>query len=525
MTRFYACLFFALPLLAASQTPAPCPLGTPPADFCFDACIFCGLNGYSGTTSGYSSAQLSGFCGTIENNQWLAIVPTASGGVITGTPFNCAHGDGIQLALYTSCSADAPLFCSGGSYGNGTTPMVLTVDGLVAGQIYYLMVDGYAGDQCDFNLDVAPANFLGPQPLPDAPSIPTGTNLACPGATLSYAIPPVTNASGYIWSLPPGASINGQSGTVTLAAPEGHSVDVTFGIAGGNVCVSPVNACNQPSDSIQSACKAVTVISLPPTLLPPAVICAEEAPYTLPWGQTVDGSGLYQIALDSYLGCDSIVRQQVTIKAPIVTNLGIIGACTPPACATICDTVICGQGVFSVVCTSATGCDSTVIFNLAVAGGVGINAPLGQTITCNVSDVLLNAQGNNLVNMAWTDNLGQVLSNNASLTASAPGYYTFAAAQALGAANCPYTKTLLVKKNIQAPEGTATGGVLNALNTSVQLTANAVTYPVLYSWSGPNGFNSTAQNPIVDVPGTYTVTLTNPATGCATSIEVQVIQQ
>ena len=47
---------------------------------------------------------------------------------------------------------------------------------------------------------------------------------------------------------------------------------------------------------------------------------------------------------------------------------------------------------------------------------------------------------------------------------------------------------------------------------------------VTYQWSGPNGFNSTQQNPVVTTIGTYTVTVTNPVNGCKSTATASVSQ-
>ncbi|NBC07384.1 MAG: hypothetical protein GVY26_09345, partial [Bacteroidetes bacterium] len=48
-----------------------------------------------------------------------------------------------------------------------------------------------------------------------------------------------------------------------------------------------------------------------------------------------------------------------------------------------------------------------------------------------------------------------------------------------------------------------------------------------YTWSGPNGFSSTLQNPIVNNPGTYTLEVTSSAGGtvCSNSTSVNVVEQ
>jgi hypothetical protein len=71
------------------------------------------------------------------------------------------------------------------------------------------------------------------------------------------------------------------------------------------------------------------------------------------------------------------------------------------------------------------------------------------------------------------------------------------------------------------PDLTASGGVLSCA-TSITLTASSSVAGATYRWVGPNGFSSSLQNPAVSVPGTYTVTVTNPTTGATASKAVQV---
>ncbi len=132
------------------------PVITPaPANECPNVCIHCDLDGYMGSTDGYTGNWVPGFCGTIENEQWIGFVATASTVTITATPSNCTQGNGVQLALYPDCTGN-PIACNIGLNGGGNTPVSITAS-VTPGVSYYLLVDGYAGDQCDFIIDVTPA--------------------------------------------------------------------------------------------------------------------------------------------------------------------------------------------------------------------------------------------------------------------------------------------------------------------------------------------------------------------------------
>ncbi len=106
---------------------------------------------------------------------------------------------------------------------------------------------------------------------------------------------------------------------------------------------------------------------IPPTVLLPITLCAEEAPYTLPWGPQVAVSGTYSTTLVAASGCDSVVKQTVTIRPAIRTILGVRDACAKE-CLTVCGEKFCEAGTYQQVCTSFLGCDSTITFTLAPLG-------------------------------------------------------------------------------------------------------------------------------------------------------------
>uniref|UniRef100_UPI00054E2596 PKD domain-containing protein n=1 Tax=Aquimarina pacifica TaxID=1296415 RepID=UPI00054E2596 len=64
------------------------------------------------------------------------------------------------------------------------------------------------------------------------------------------------------------------------------------------------------------------------------------------------------------------------------------------------------------------------------------------------------------------------------------------------------------------------GGVLTCINSSVNLLSNSDESDASYSWTGPDSFVSTEQNPEVSVAGTYTVTVTSSAGVGSASVTV-----
>ncbi|MCB9344507.1 MAG: T9SS type A sorting domain-containing protein [Lewinellaceae bacterium] len=158
----------------------------------------------------------------IQNSVWFKFVAPASGRVAVST---CDLADfDTQLALYTAgdcndfgtyniiaANDDGPASCvtNYDSY--------MEVDGLAAGQTYYVLVDGYSGATGDFSISITA--LLPPAPANDAPcaaiSLPTDgtvqngfTNLNATVATGESALAPTGNDCISSWCEPSNAIQN-----------------------------------------------------------------------------------------------------------------------------------------------------------------------------------------------------------------------------------------------------------------------------------------------------------------------------
>ncbi|MEO6039937.1 MAG: hypothetical protein ABIQ93_16105, partial [Saprospiraceae bacterium] len=355
LLQFLFAFLVAAPLASLyAQLPPPCPNGVEPAEDCESACIACDFNGYMATTTGFLAGNVPSFCSMIQNDQWIGFIAGANSATFTILPSNCLNGNGVQVALYGGCG-ESFISCNGGSAGNGNVPTSITAS-LTPGTNYFLLIDGYSGDQCDLSITVSPPTAVGAQPLGPVGAI-SGPAVVCPGATVTYTVATVTNAGGYTWTVPAGATVNAQPSGTTFDAPDGHTVDVTFGNTGGQVCVHPANSCFDGT----TVCKNVQVVPIPPTNLPKVIVCNEDTPYTLPWGTQVNTSGNYANTYESYQGCDSVVKQLVVIKPPIVTNQAAKVICQG-SCVTVCGENFCQPGQVAKHCTTYQGCDSLVTF-------------------------------------------------------------------------------------------------------------------------------------------------------------------
>jgi hypothetical protein len=506
-------ILFSIQLNAQS----PCPTDdTPPADNCSDACIYCDFNGISSSTSGYTSGAVSGFCGTIENEQWLGFIAGATSGTFVASPSACNTGNGVQIALIDVCGG-TPIACYGGVAGGASTPAQITAP-LVPGQTYFLMIDGYAGDQCDFDISVTPPAAVAAPPVNLPGQISGPTNL-CPGASVVYSIPAaLSGASGYVWDAPSGSTVNGQAPPVYIPSGSGGtSVTVVVGEDGGDICVNGINACNEGPQR----CKSINVEPIPETMLPDVVICYEETPYETPWGEDVYATDVYTKTYDSWLGCDSVVTIYVEILEPIVTELAPITLCKGTSI-NVCGTNYSLENSYEVTCESFQGCDSLVIFDITVFDPLA-NIIGSGVISCNSSNVVLNSSPT-VGTKRWYSGSGTYLANGPTYTATIPGMYilevTASAGTGANAITCIVKDTVIVTANNSVPNVTATGGTIGCTSLQVQLNGGSTTVGCTFGWTGPGGFTSSLEDPIVSTTGTYTLTVTNPASGCTASTSV-----
>ena len=111
---FWITLSFAQPGACSSPTPG---------ESCADACLACVFGGAGGTTAGFGADGASGFCGSIENDQWYAFIAPATSITLTLTYANCANGQGIEMGLYPDCGS-GPIECGFSPGTSGTLQFI-----------------------------------------------------------------------------------------------------------------------------------------------------------------------------------------------------------------------------------------------------------------------------------------------------------------------------------------------------------------------------------------------------------------
>jgi hypothetical protein len=522
---FFAMLCVSIKVMAQVPIPEACePVGTTvPAENCPSACINCDFNGYMGNSGGWAGdPEPLGWCSDVQNDQWLGFIAGTAGATFSITPSNCVNGNGLQAAVYPAGCNDNPLGCNAGCMGCGGLVISFSVT-MIPGNNYYLIIDGFAQDDCDFTISVVPPIAVEAQPLGPVGAM-TGPNTICPGGTASFAIPSVNQSGFYTWtSTTPGVQFNGVESPATFEAPGGRQVQVTIPSgATGNVtiCVEPSNSCFTG----MQRCKTITIQPIPPTVLPKAVVCFEDAPYTLPWGDEVNVSGTYQTTFTSFQGCDSIVRQMVQVLPPKISNQTKY-VCQGD-CVSICGSPYCDSGVHIEVCDSYQGCDSTVSLTLNVLNPIA--QILGNPVlSCsNTSLTLTSAPSPNTpapsIKVWRSLPSNMVINNGATAVVTQPGTYYLTTTMSLGGIQCIKYDTVVVTGNTTPPVVTAVNGAIGCASGPSQISVTSNAANPTYAWSA-GVTPSNIQSPTVTAGGSYTVTVTDNVTGCTASAVATVV--
>ncbi|MCC7051395.1 MAG: CUB domain-containing protein, partial [Bacteroidia bacterium] len=236
----------------------------PPSDDCNNAPIICNLGGYQGATDIYTAdhTNITGFCGSIENNSWLAFIASTDTATIKFNSFNCNDpSSGIQALIYqTSDCNNFTVVSNCVSQGNGSGQFTITTNTpLIPGKKYYIMVDGYGGNVCQYTI-------AGGSGVSTALSITANPSVICPGGSVTLTA--TNTATSYSWISNPPAGVIGttQSITVTPSTTTSYTVYTgpgqcaTFGDS-ANTTVTISNTLPPPTINVPTpVCEGSTLV-------------------------------------------------------------------------------------------------------------------------------------------------------------------------------------------------------------------------------------------------------------------------
>ncbi len=257
--------------LSFSNTPAPappaiaaCATTLPSTSSCATATVVCDFNGLCGSTAGSSVQDWAGSglngCFGLQNNSFIKFIASATTASFTvWVPTNTGGLDGgIQMLFFSGTCGSGAVTTHGCyphifPYQSPGQPLatIVTGTGLIVGNTYYLMIDGFNNDKTTFSiaantgvniLNISPAN----------PSICNGksVNLTATGGNGTYAWSPSTGLSATT-----GVTVSANPVTSTLYT-------VTSTTSGGCPLTKDVNVVvndtpvvtTQPSTAPQNIC-------------------------------------------------------------------------------------------------------------------------------------------------------------------------------------------------------------------------------------------------------------------------------
>ena len=551
-------------------------VSSPTNDACSSALYICDLNGYSASTSaaftpdrpcnmrgnnentsgvdqadGVNTGGIFGQGGSwgtgapafdvnINNNSWIRFTAGAATAVLNVAISNCWKGNypqgGIQMQIFsaTGCCNFTPV----SNFKENSTGFTITANSLTIGNDYFLMVDGFAGDICNYTISANSGILF--------PAITATESAVCFGKSTTLSGP--SGATSYDWS-PGGATT--QSITVT------PSTTITYTCVASGVCGFK-----------QTLTKTITVKPLPNVTInsgtPIANVCNTSTVNLTATGTTSYSwntgatsatitvspsvNTVYTVIGTNGNGCFDTATILVNVFPVPVANAtntasgtscngdtinltssgGVTYSWTGPNSFSstaqnptilYCTTAM--SGVYTVTVLDANGCSDTDTAQVLIYQ-IPQSVNVSSVSKCIGDSLFLAATGTggtiNWYSDALLTNLVQANSSTyvpTILPGTSATYYVVAENNGCISPNSIATATL---NNFPAAIATnAAIGVMCTGNVLYLISSGGT----IYSWTGPNSFTSNLQNIAIfnsttAMNGIYTVTVTD-ANGCTAS--------
>lgn len=551
---------------------------SPTNDLCANALYICDINGYSATTSpayardhpcnmrgngegpgpaytysvNANPAGPFGAGGTwgsgsaindiyIDNNSWVrftAASPTVSLRVtvydcwgigtnsITGTP---GTPRGVQMQIFSSSSA-----CCGfvpvsdykenasGSFSGGVSTYTVNANSLTIGNDYYVMVDGWSGDICNYNIQAISGVSL--------PAITAVPGTICPGNSSILTAP--SGATGYTWE-PTGQN------TQTISVSPGTQMTYTCFV--GGVCgykqtltktvflyTTPTVAINSGSAIVNCGTQS-TILTASGASTYTWSTSSSSNPITV----SPSGSQSYSVIGTSVNGCTNTAITNVTVNTvPTLTvastsnticngantSLTVSGASTytwSPSSSLSAST---GTAVtasptvgtnYTIIGTAANGCTTSVTNSVTVNPKPTVSSSASSPTLCSGGSVTLTGTGT-ATTYTWTGGITDGVAFNPPTGTST---YTVTGTNATTSCTNQAVRTITVNATPTiTPAGTNT--ICNGSGTN--LTTSGATS---YTWSPASSLSSATGSVVTASPtvGTNYTIVATAANSCTSS--------
>ncbi len=466
--------------LLFAQCPPP---GFPQSgNTCVQAPILCeNLDGYCNTINNNNVQQTFPGCNqnVLNNDEWFAFYAGTTTITIQVTPSNCSQSGqmGLQAGIYGGCInqvMDVQCQCT-------QNPFNLTSNNFVVGEIYWMVLDGCAGNVCDYSIDVTQGSTVGEAPANPGPI--NGPLNVCQGTSTNYNIAPPNAATIYTWTISPALgtiSNNDNNATVSWGSTPGTA----------EICVTVANACYA---NPMPSCTTVVVNPTPTATLSGAGMICQQNPQPVELTVNFTGTGPWQFVY-TFNGVPQ-PPPIITSSNPYIFTVNQSGTYGLQSVSTVngnCPGTVSGTATITNITvnptatiTAATCSQSNGSINLSVSGGT---APY----TFNWS------------NGAMTEDISNI----------PPGAYTVTVTESGG---CTGTANFNVGDQPNNPNisSNTIPSICELANGDIDITVSGGAPPYTYVWS-----NGVTGQDLTDVlAGSYTVTVT-AADGCTQTATV-----
>jgi gliding motility-associated-like protein len=534
-----------------------CSSSAPAGNTCAQSALICDVSGYCGSTSAAYTADFwpelgTAFCGSIENNSFIQFVADAPIVSLNVWVTSSASNLGIQVLIFsaTNCSGPVTTYTCVPQLLPTASFSPITATGLTPGNTYYMMIDGYAGDVCNYTIGVNSGIQVSGQVTASATNI-------CLGSTVTLT---ASGGSGvYNWTASPDLSTLTGSSVLATPVTSGPHIYTMTTSSNNPLCPSAsvsnitVNAFTPPMPNAgidDTVCLGSPIFlfgtqtslgntmswqTISAGIIPaPAVSFAPNFSSLTPT-VTVNQPGLYQFILrETNIGCgmnrDTVrvlvvqpqqtvnvtppscfgqIDGQITIVSPSAVQYSFDNATTWVTNATLTGL---SSGNYTVCSKNALGC--TVCSSVTIVNPIPLQLSVSNdTIICEngSANLLATAIGGNTFLYHWDFTANEANSQNVSPTINSQ--YIVYAENEFGCLSLPDTISVSVLPGISgsiSPNSTICPGFSSIITASA---SGGNDGPYNFSWSsGQSNSGLTSSHTLSPTSTTtYIITVTD---GC-----------
>ncbi len=453
----------------ASIGVATASIYTPPTIVAGTTYYYCIVSGPCGNVTSAVSGAIIVTPATSITSQSTATQTQCAGGAFSAISVSATGTGTLTYQWYSNASASN----SGGTLISGATSSSYTPSAAIAGTTYYYCI---VSGTCGSATSAVSGSFI-VNPIPASPTA-SNNGPICAGTTLNLNATVVAGAT-YTWSGPNGFTSLSQDTSITNA---------TTAATGTYSVYATVSGCTSSAGTTPATVKPVPTT---PTATNNGPICAG-ATLTLTTGLVAGATYAW--------------------NGPGFTSTSQIASITNATTA--------ASGTYSITVTVG-GCGSSGNTTIATVNPIPVSPTASSnTPLCIGSTLNLNATTVAGATYAW---IGPNSFSSTSQTPTLSGVVvadggTYSVTATVSGCTSPEGTTLVVINPPPAAPTVTSNSPVCSGNT-LSLHASNIT-GASYSWTGPNTFTSTNQNPNITsvttaAAGTYSVNATVP--GCATS--------